>query len=124
MWVDGWVDFTPIIKPLRGPTCVLKTSKISTQVGPECGNILDTFLNFKETFKQLREGFKKKVKLGLLAEVRAGGHLIGLFLIKVSKDLSNHDPICPRPWFSAVSNYMSHVGHKMRDAERMVALVL
>ena len=28
----GWVDFTPIIKPLRGPTCMLKTSKISTQV--------------------------------------------------------------------------------------------
>ena len=25
-------DFTPIIKPLRGPTCMLKTSKISTQV--------------------------------------------------------------------------------------------
>ena len=38
----GWVDFIPIIKPLRGPTCKLKTSKISTQVemhvGPECGN--------------------------------------------------------------------------------------
>ena len=27
----GWVDFPPIIKPLRGPTCMLKTSKISTQ---------------------------------------------------------------------------------------------
>ena len=41
-WVGGWVDFIPIIKPLRGPTCKLKTSKISTQVemqvGPECGN--------------------------------------------------------------------------------------
>ena len=36
------MDFIPIIKPLRGPTCKLKTSKISTQVemhvGPECGN--------------------------------------------------------------------------------------
>ena len=32
-WVAGWVvDFIPIIKPLRGPTCKLKTSKISTQV--------------------------------------------------------------------------------------------
>ena len=26
------VDFNPIIKPLRGPTCKLKTSKTSTQV--------------------------------------------------------------------------------------------
>ena len=26
------MDFTQIIKPLRGPTCMLKTSKISTQV--------------------------------------------------------------------------------------------
>ena len=38
------VDFTPIIKPLRGPTCMFKTSKISTQVkvvvevGVELGN--------------------------------------------------------------------------------------
>ena len=31
-WVGGRVDFIPIIKPLRGPTCKLKTSKISTQV--------------------------------------------------------------------------------------------
>ena len=26
------MDFTPIIEPLRGPTCMFKTSKISTQV--------------------------------------------------------------------------------------------
>ena len=36
MWWEGCagyvVDFTPIIKPLRGPTCMLKTNKISTQV--------------------------------------------------------------------------------------------
>ena len=36
MWWEGCagyvVDYTPIIKPLRGPTCMLKTSKISTQV--------------------------------------------------------------------------------------------
>ena len=30
--VGGWVDYTPRIEPLRGPTCMLKTSKISTQV--------------------------------------------------------------------------------------------
>ena len=36
MWWEGCagyvVDYTPIIEPLRGPTCMLKTSKISTQV--------------------------------------------------------------------------------------------
>ena len=31
-WVGGWVDFNPIIMPLRGPTCKLKPCKISTQV--------------------------------------------------------------------------------------------
>ena len=30
--MGGWVDYTPMIEPLRGPTCMLKTSKISTQV--------------------------------------------------------------------------------------------
>ena len=67
MWWEGCagyvVDYTPIIEPLRGPTCMLKTSKISTQVGSECGNILDTFINFSETFTQLRKGFKNRVKL-------------------------------------------------------------
>ena len=36
MWWEGSagyvVDYTPIIEPLRGPTGMLKTSKISTQV--------------------------------------------------------------------------------------------
>ena len=54
-WVGGWVDFTPIIiNPLYSLTVMIKTSKISTQVEiASWAWILDIFINFPETFKQL-----------------------------------------------------------------------
>ena len=57
--MGGWVDTTLIIKPLHSPTFMIKSQlKLKLQVGPECGNILDTFRNIPKTFKQLKNTFQ------------------------------------------------------------------
>ena len=53
-WVGGRVDFTPIIEPLRGPTCMLKTSTISTQV--EIASWAIPFSTICFNIKKLRGG--------------------------------------------------------------------
>ena len=58
-WVGGLVDIPIIINPLHTPNFMIKIQlKLILQVGPECGNILDTFRNFPKTFKQLKNTFQ------------------------------------------------------------------
>ena len=55
----GWVDITLIVNPLHSPTFMIKIQlKMKLQVGPECGNVLDTFRNVPKTFKQLSNTFQ------------------------------------------------------------------